>query len=1378
MKFKKKTFIALVYFVCYFCICQIQAQLHFEGLIYDGLGRPLLDNVSAVTTSPNGDFIFTTSYDDNAISVFSRDANTGELVFIESERNEVDNVTGIRGSYAIACDPEGKSLYVTGSLDDAVAVFSINPTTGEITYIETHKNGVEGVSGLGGAYAVTVSPDGNTVYVAGAEDDALAIFKRNVITGALEFLEMQSDGMNNVDGLSNPLSVVVSPDGKHVYTASFDDDAIATFERDPITGALSFIESQFDGSSPGVSGLIGPYSVSISPDGKNLYATGADDNALVVFSRDETTGKLTGVEVLHDDENGADGLEFATYVMVGPNGDFVYTIGADEDAIGVYSRNTTTGELSFVEVLRNGSSGVSGMNYPLTLGISPDGEHLFVPAFFGDALIIFDRNNTNGTLDFLDKKVSGDEGVDGIAGAYALDHSEDGKHIYVAGNNDNALTVLSRDIETGEMTYVEKKVDGVDGVNGLNKVYDVAVSPDGKNVYAVGHVDDALAVFSRDETTGELSFIEMQRDNFNGVNGLDGANSLVISPNGNFVFATGFWEGAIAVFKRSSTDGSLDFVEMQRDGVAGVDGLNLVTDVAISPDGKYLYATGFNDDAVAVFAISQSSGGLSFLQVLKDGINGLDGLDGTQGLAMSPDGETVYVTSLFDAAVSVFSRNEDTGLLSYIQLMQGVEGLNGIRDVTVSPDGLHVYTSSTDDNTVNAYQRKPDGTLIYEISQTDGLDNVNGLDRAQSIDVSPDGRFIYTTGTLDDAVAFFSCTYVIDMDQTICRGDSVIVGTSVYKQSGSYRDTFINTSCKNIVSLNLTVLPGEVSDEAEICTGGTYMFGNQALTQQGTYTEVFTNSIGCDSTVTLTLKVSDVLESDLEQSICEGEAYTLNNVDYMQSGIFTERFLTAAGCDSVVTLNLTVHDVVNTVENVSICRGDFYVFGTSNYLESGSYSQNYISRNGCDSIATLNLVVNDPEVVNEIEATICSGESFQVGNASYNTSGFYGATLTSAGGCDSVVSVQLNVLPAIAQTQNSTICEGEELMIGTTSYTESGIYTTAIPAANGCDSTITLNLTVQPAVFDRVETICEGETYMIGNTAFTSTGFYTETLANANGCDSTINLNLTVEETSSTITQQICQGSSYSFAGNNYTTSGTYTDNQVTAAGCPKMVTLNLSVVDQIESEITETICAGESFYIGTTAHTESGVYMENLTAAGGCDSMVTLNLTVTADPVIEETITIDDGTGSGSISLNLTNEVTDIMWSTGETTSSISNLEVGTYTAEITYGNGCVITKTYEVVDQTTSIFNLDKQSFSTLVYPNPGRCSKSTTIEFDSNLNQVIKISVFDNVGKVLSTNTINALEGESIHHIENPKNAGIYFIQMTTESGEIITQRLSIF
>ncbi len=152
------------------------------------------------------------------------------------------------------------------------------------------------------------------------------------------------------------------------------------------------------------------------------------------------------------------------------------------------------------------------------------------------------------------------------------------------------------------LDFVEFKQDDIDGVDGLAGARSVIVTPDGKFLYASGYNDSAIAVFARNAQTGKLSFVEFKQDDTDGVDGLAGAESLTVSPDGKFLYAVGYDDSAVAVFARDAQTGKLSFVEFKQDDTDGVDGIGGARSVIVTPDGKFLYAAGYDDSAVAVFA--------------------------------------------------------------------------------------------------------------------------------------------------------------------------------------------------------------------------------------------------------------------------------------------------------------------------------------------------------------------------------------------------------------------------------------------------------------------------------------------------------------------------------------------------------------------------------------------------------------------------------------------------------------------------------------------------------------------------------------------------------------------------------------------------------
>ncbi len=337
------------------------------------------------------------------------------LAYLSTHHDGNAGVNGLRSAQALALSPDGTSLYAAGSGDSALAVFSRDAATGALRFVEEDKQGSAGVEGLGGASAVAVSPDGANVYVAGTQDNSVAVFVRDAGTGALAFVERKRDNVDGVSGLAGVGAVAVSPDGNYVYAAG---TAIVIFMRDASSGTLTFMGAD--------AGLKNPQALAIIPDGSHLYAASSGNNSVAVFVRDPSTGMLTLAQTVQDNTGGVDGLAGATAFVVSPEGAHVYVAGKLDDVIAVFARDGSTGMLSFIEIDRQAVNGVSGLDGVQAIAMSPDGTHVYSAAGIGNALGTFDRDSSTGSLTFVQAQHDLVGTVDGLAGAAAVTVSADG----------------------------------------------------------------------------------------------------------------------------------------------------------------------------------------------------------------------------------------------------------------------------------------------------------------------------------------------------------------------------------------------------------------------------------------------------------------------------------------------------------------------------------------------------------------------------------------------------------------------------------------------------------------------------------------------------------------------------------------------------------------------------------------------------------------------------------------------------------------------------------------------------------------------------------------------------------------------------------------
>ncbi|NDC72980.1 MAG: hypothetical protein EBZ62_05930, partial [Sphingobacteriia bacterium] len=164
------------------------------------------------------------------------------------------------------------------------------------------------------------------------------------------------------------------------------------------------------------------------------------------------------------------------------------------------------------------------------------------------------------------------------------------------------------------------------------------------------------------------------------------------------------------------------------------------------------------------------------------------------------------------------------------------------------------------------------------------------------------------------------------------------------------------------------------------------------------------------------------------------------------------------------TLQIEVRGLTASTQTRVICVGDSVVVGSVSYNTTGIYTVQLTGSNGCDSVVTLNLTVLDSDTTN-LDEVVCFGGSYTVGSSVYSTTGVHVTTLTGSLGCDSVVILNLTVLPQATSVVNDTICSSSAgVTIGTQTYSLAGTYTVTLLGASaaGCDSVVTLNLSVNP----------------------------------------------------------------------------------------------------------------------------------------------------------------------------------------------------------------------------------------------------------------------------------------------------------------------------
>jgi DNA-binding beta-propeller fold protein YncE len=394
------------------------------------------------------------------------------------------------GSRAIALSPNGSNVYVASSGSDAIAIFRRDSRTGALTQPKGEvgciavkgAGGCATAVGLDGPNSVAVSADGRNVYATSRASNSISVFHRNRQTGELTQLAAAAGCISGLPipvcaagrGLVGPDVVVVSPDGRNVYIGSFFGNAVAVFDRDPSSGALTqpgdstgCIAEAIGGCATGVA-LGAPEGMAISGDGSSVYVASALSNAVAVLARNTSTGTLTQpsggsgciVDIPLSGCTTGVQLSGANAVTISPGNGDAYVTSLFSNSVTSFTRSKSSGALAqkegtagcLVYLRAVGCSFGRALIAPEGLAVSPDGSNVYVAAFDTGAIDVLDRGRKSGVVAqkpgrpgcLAPRSVPGCTRARALRGASSIALSPDGRYLYSTSFGSNAVDVFRR----------------------------------------------------------------------------------------------------------------------------------------------------------------------------------------------------------------------------------------------------------------------------------------------------------------------------------------------------------------------------------------------------------------------------------------------------------------------------------------------------------------------------------------------------------------------------------------------------------------------------------------------------------------------------------------------------------------------------------------------------------------------------------------------------------------------------------------------------------------------------------------------------------------------------------------------------------------------
>lgn len=321
----------------------------------------------------------------------------------------------------------------------------------------------------------------------------------------------------------------------------------------------------------------------------------------------------------------------------------------------------------------------------------------------------------------------------------------------------------------------------------------------------------------------------------------------------------------------------------------------------------------------------------------------------------------------------------------------------------------------------------------------------------------------------------------------------------------------------------------------------------------------------------------------LVAELCYGSIYDTLGFHEHETGLYTYFLISSLGCDSLSTLDLTIHPTYEDTMRIAVCDVDFHGWGF-NADSTGFYTQSlHTVAHGCDSIVHLDLTRKTISI--QGDSVVCEGASITLSATDITDEGAtyiwkvgqYTPTITVKAEtrqnpyildvmvndtCNYHLSHPIVIHPNYNDTIVANICNE---IYDTLGFIESqtGIYTLSLHSQYGCDSLSVLNLTRRPVYYDTLVVATCGIPYTDNEWDQNTTGFYTHVYHTDQFlCDSILNLDLTVHEVfSDTLVREIAGGDTYTGHGFNETEEGDYEKIYTDQHGCDSTYYLHLTVI-------------------------------------------------------------------------------------------------------------------------------------------------------------------------------------------------------------------------
>lgn len=563
------------------------------------------------------------------------------------------------------------------------------------------------------------------------------------------------------------------------------------------------------------------------------------------------------------------------------------------------------------------------------------------------------------------------------------------------------------------------------------------------------------------------------------------------------------------------------------------------------------------------------------------------------------------------------------------------------------------------------------------------------------------------------------------VDSTLCQDEPVFVWNSIDVQTAFdsiYEARLSNQfGCDSLVYLNMQIIPStDTIIDTMLCYQITpYAWNNLIIFAENdsTYLDTLVNAAGCDSLLTLNVTILYPDTVYMDTTLCKDLAPfawgTNKQLIFAQhDSIYTETLQNVFGCDSIVNLDVRILLPRDSIEVLDICENEapFTWNGSQTILpdrDSIYYDTLYYAA-GCDSLRLQLEIISHPVPETVVDTFICEGgPGFDWNGRSITTflDSTYMDTLLTSWNCDSIVILNVHLVPAHKDTIPEVICFGEPIADWhgqVISSVQDSIYLHTILDPSGCDTLQFYEVTVLPVTDSLLEfTLCAGADSILINNRWIqgdSSRVYFDTVPNRFGCDSLMTYMVTITPPDTTfVYDSICFNDPV-YVWNEIEiqtwTDSIYQTTLENSEHCDSVVILSAMIFEGITTDTFVTACEEYNWLEGTgITYAESGTY-DKLIGSSSCADTMRLHLIISPPIVLAENHidVLCYGDSTGFIDLSVTGGIAPFtyLWNTGDTTRNLNNLPAGMYSLDVTDSLGCYATLSVEITQPDSILIAL----------------------------------------------------------------------------------------